>query len=139
MQNSIIDALQGAGSDAPVLNAADYAPAAAPISVDPMAAKIAQWKTQHREVHEIRVQVPGGEDAVCYICNPNRNILAYALTKTVSKQLLEAGEFILMNCWLGGDERCNPNSPGAFDPIVVAAAIEAANSIEILAANSKKL
>ncbi|MDF7809911.1 hypothetical protein P1X16_00920 [Hymenobacter sp. YC55] len=121
------------------LQPADYAPAAAAPAVDPMAAKIEQWKRQHREVHQIDVQIAEGDVATCYIHNPNRNILAYALTRTLNKQLLEAGEFMLMNCWLGGDERCNPNSPQCYDPAVVAAAMHAAQSVEMLASNSKKL
>lgn len=131
---------QGAGAAAaPALSPTDYTPAAAAPQVDPLAAKVAQWKQQFREVFEIRVQVATADEAVCYIRNPDRNILAFSLTKVMNKQLLEAGEFILMNCWLGGDERCNPNSPQAFDPAIVAAAMEAAQSIELLAATSKKL
>ena len=102
-------------------------------------AQVANWKKQHREVHEIRVQVAPDDEAVCYIHNPDRNIMAYCLTRTLNKQLLEAGEFLLMNCWLGGDERCNPNSAVGNDMAIVAAALEAAQSLEMLASSSKKL
>jgi hypothetical protein len=121
------------------LSPADVQPVATAPQPTAEQAKIEQWKKQHREVHEIRVQLTETDEAVCYIKNPDRNILAYALTKTINKQLLEAGEFLLLNCWLGGDERCNPASPAAFDPAIVAAALEAAGAIEMLASSSKKL
>ena len=119
------------------MNPDDYASVAP--ATDPMAAKIAQWKQQNREVTEIRVMVAPGDEAVCYLKNPDRNITAYALTRTMNKQLLEAGEFLLRNCWLGGDERLNPDSPQAFDPAIIAASMEAAQCVEMLASTSKKL
>lgn len=117
----------------------DYAPAQPAPAVDPLAAKLANWKTQHREVTEIRVQIAEGDEAIGYIHNPDRNIIAYSLTRIMNKQVLEGGEFILRNCWLGGDERLNPDSSAAYDPAVVAAAMQAARSIEMLSATSKKL
>jgi hypothetical protein len=123
------------------LSPADYGPASAPAAPVAVAedARVAQWKKQHREVHEIRVQIAEADEAVCYIHNPDRNIMAYCLTRTLNKQLLEAGEFLLLNCWLGGDERCNPKSATGQDLAIVAAALEAAKSLEMLASSSKKL
>jgi hypothetical protein len=121
----------------------DYAPGAAPAptaqpALDPYAAQVAKWKHQHREVTEITVTLQDGSEASCFIHNPDRNVIAFALTKVMNKQLLEAGEFLLMNCWLGGDEQCNPNNPKAYDPAVVAACLQAAQTVELLAASSKK-
>jgi hypothetical protein len=121
------------------LSPADVQPVATAPAATPVDARVAQWKAQHREVHEIRVNISEADEAVCYIRNPDRNVIAYALTKTMNKQLLEAGEFLLLNCWLGGDERCNPASPAAYDPAIVAAAMEAAGIIELLSSSSKKL
>jgi hypothetical protein len=116
-----------------------YAPAPAAPAVDPLQQQIEKWKRQHREVHEVSVVIAEGDVAVCYIHNPDRNVLAYAISRTLKAQVIEAGEFILSNCWLGGDERCNPNSSQCFDPAVIAAAMDVAQSIELLAHSSKKL
>jgi hypothetical protein len=127
------------GAAAAGISPADYAPTTAAPVATPEDARVANWKLQHREVHEISVEISEGDVAKCWIKNPDRNVMAWCLTRTLNKQLLEAGEFLLINCWLGGDERCNPNSPAAFDPAVVAAALTAAQSLEMLASSSKKL
>ena len=121
------------------LTADDYAPQPGQAALTPLEQQLARWKQQHREVTAITVHISEAEEATAYIRNPDRNVIAYALNRVMNKQLLEAGEFLLLNCWLGGDERLNPNSPHCFDPAVVAAALQAAQSIEMLAASSKKL
>ena len=116
-----------------------YGPAATAPAVSALQQQIEQWKRKHREVHEVSVQISETDTAVCYIHNPDRNVMAYAISRTLKAQVVEAGEFILSNCWLGGDERCNPNSPACFDPAVIAAAMDVAQSIELLSHSSKKL
>jgi hypothetical protein len=111
---------------------------AAPAAADHYAPLVEQWKRQHKQVTEITIDAPG-ETVRCFIHNPDRNVIAYALTKVMNKQPLEAGEWILNNCFLGGDPRCNPGSEQADDSLVIAAAMEAAGTIELLSANSKKL
>jgi hypothetical protein len=137
------------GAPAPV---AAYAPAGAPgapgaaaaapgeqPAPDPYAPQIELWKRQHKTVTEITISGAAGEVVRCFIHNPDRNVIAYALTCTMNKKLLEAGEWILNNCFLGGDPRCNPGSEQQDDALVIAAAMEAAGTIELLAASSKKL
>lgn len=101
--------------------------------------QVARWKQQHREVLEVRVQVAEGDEAIAYLKPADRNVIAFALTKVMSKQLLEAGEFLLRNCWLGGDERMKDGSPVADDRIIVAGAIEAAGTLDLLSSSSRKL
>jgi hypothetical protein len=124
----------------------DYAPAgpapeasAAPAVIDPYAAFITRWKAQHKDVIEITVIDDDNTEVRCFHHNPDRNVIAQALTMVMNKKVVEAGEFVLMNTWLGGDERCNPNNPGADDSMVVAASKEAAGNINLLASRSKKL
>jgi len=116
-----------------------YAAQAAPALATELAQQIARWKQQHRDVLQITVEVGPGDQAICYLKPADRNIIAFALKQVMSKNLLEAGEFLLRNCWLGGDERMQDGGSQADDRIIVAAAIEAAGTIDLLSAASKKL
>jgi hypothetical protein len=116
------------------------APAPTPAAeLDPYAGQIERWKSRHKSVTEITVRTDEGETLRGFIHNPDRNVIAQALTMVINKKILEAGELLLMNCWLGGSERMNPNNPDCDDSVVVAASKEAAGTIELLAASSKKL
>jgi hypothetical protein len=119
--------------------AAPTAPAPPAPAADPYAAQIARWKGRHRSVTEITVRLADDQVVRGFIHNPDRNVIAQALTMVINKKILEAGEFLLMNCWLGGDECMNPNNEDCDDAVVVAASKEAAGTIELLSANSKKL
>jgi hypothetical protein len=126
-----------------VVNTNDNAAAATPVAAAPLpsdyAPQIERWKGQHKSVLQITVADDSGAQMLCFHHNPGRAIIGQALTLVMGKKVMEAGELVLMNTWLGGDERCNPNNPGADDGMVVAACMAAAGNIELYAASSKKL
>jgi hypothetical protein len=103
-------------------------------------AQLESWKQQHpRGVQEITVTVAAADLAVGYLKPADRNLIAVALSKVTKNQILEAGEFLLQNCWLGGDPRMNPAASLADDDVIVAAAMQAASTVNILDASVKKL
>jgi hypothetical protein len=59
--------------------------------------QIEAWKSKNGEIFEIKV-----EDAVCYLKKPDRSVLK--ATSALEKNPIGAGEIIIANCWLGGDE-----------------------------------
>jgi hypothetical protein len=119
---------------------ADLAPAPAPTGVaTALDTQIERWKQQGFKPYAVTVKNEDGEPITAYFKKADRNIIAYALTQTFNKKVLEAGEFIMRNCFIGGDERLNPNSAQADDDAIVAAAIEVAGKLEILSAEVKKL
>jgi hypothetical protein len=99
-------------------------------------AQLDGWKKQFGDVHQIDVIVSKDDTATCYIkpADSDRNIVAAAMSKFNKGQLLETGEFMLQNCWLGGDVRCKDEAK-----IAIAAAMQAAGTIEFLESSSKKL
>jgi hypothetical protein len=141
----MVDTTNNAAATGPVAAAplaSDYAPAApaaAAPAANPYAALIEGWKGRYKSVMQITVKDDTGAESLCFHHNPDRNVIGQALTLVMSKKVMEAGEMVLMNTWLGGDERCNPNNPGADDTMVVAASMAAAGNIELYSASSKKL
>ncbi len=67
--------------------------------------QIKNWKKEHKKVHILRITVEGDDVAVGYLKKPSRNHKATALSMYSQNKILEAGEFLKTNCWLGGDER----------------------------------
>ncbi len=89
--------------------------------------QIATWKKQHGIVYKLEVTVSEKDKAVGYLRKPNRNHKATALSMYAKDKILECGEFIRNNCWLGGDERLlNEND------IADSAAIQASAIIKFL-------
>lgn len=66
------------------------------------AEKIAEWKKQYGEVYAVSV-----DESVCYLHKPNRNILS--AVSTLANDPIRSAEFLLNNCWLGGDEDIKTN------------------------------
>jgi len=60
---------------------------------------------EFKKVHTIKVNVDKDDVAVGYLKPPTRNIKAAALSMYSQNKILESGEFLRDNCWLGGDER----------------------------------
>lgn len=100
--------------------------------------QIENWKQQYGEVSALEVRVSAEDTAVAYLKPADRNVVAFALSKTMQNKLLEAGEFILINTFIGGDERLRLKGQ-AEGPVQIAAAIAAAQSVELLDAQVKKL
>lgn len=97
-------------------------------------AQIKEWKKNHKEVFKIAVEVSENDTAVCYLKKLKRDHIAIALTLYNQDKLLECGEFIVQNAWLGGDERCKKH-----EDIAVSAAIQANQLVKFLKGNVAKV
>jgi hypothetical protein len=90
-------------------------------------AQLKEWKDKYnkngQKVQKISVEVSEGDTAVGYLKPPTRDHKAIALTSFNNGKILETGEFLIQNCWLGGDERIKNN------PVVNEAAAVQANGI----------
>jgi hypothetical protein len=87
--------------------------------------RIAQLKEQHGELFIIEVKVSDDDTAVAYLKPADRNVMAYALQRVAKDQMVEPGEFILKNCFVGGDERLKLTGGQAETKEQIAAAIAA--------------
>lgn len=85
--------------------------------------QIEQWKKEHKTVHTLTVTTPEGEDIKGYLKPPTRNHKAIALSMYNQNKVLECGEFLRDNCWLGGDERLKTDSDIADSAAIVASGI----------------
>ncbi|RWX03362.1 hypothetical protein [Flavobacterium cerinum] len=99
--------------------------------------QIEAWKKEYGKVHTIKVTVDKGtkEDgsdadiALGYLRKPKRDHKAVALSLYSQHKILESGEFLRDNCWLGGDERLK-----TVEDIADTAAIQASNIVKFLEA-----
>ncbi|CAG2532928.1 hypothetical protein MAR621_03122 [Maribacter dokdonensis] len=95
--------------------------------------QIEAWKKDHAKVHKISVVVKKDADgnvldeAVGYLKKPTRNHKATAMSMYAQNKILECGEFLRNNCWLGGDERLKSKGD-----IADTAAIQANGIIEFM-------
>lgn len=97
--------------------------------LDPQA--LAELKAKHGELHIIEVKISGDDTAVAYLKPADRNVVAYGLTKSMKSQIVEAGEFVLKNCYVGGDERLKLTGPVAENKAQLTAAIAAASLLDM--------
>jgi hypothetical protein len=83
-----------------------------------------QWADQfHGKILDITVIHPISKQQLgCYLKPMGRNELSMALTFQTNKQLLEGGEVILENCWLGGNEKLRNPGTDVFDQQAASAA-----------------
>lgn len=95
------------------------------------AEQIAEWKKKCKtdKLHKLTVKDKDGNPIVGYLKPPGREIKATALSMYSQNKILECGEFIRDNCWLGGDERLKMNGD-----IADTAAIQASGIIKFLEA-----
>lgn len=91
------------------------------------------WKKSGFTVHQIDVIVDENDTATCYITKPRRDHVAVAMSLYAKDKILECGEFILNNAWLGGDDRCKTN-----EDIAMSAAVQASSTIKFLESSIKK-
>ncbi|MBI1228217.1 MAG: hypothetical protein GC192_23490 [Bacteroidetes bacterium] len=101
---------------------------------EPTAEQVKAWKKEHGDIVRICVNVKEGEQSVGYLKSPGRDVSARAMSMFTQQKVLETGEFIIQNCWLGGDERIKND-----EKISMAAAVEANRLIEFLEATLEKL
>lgn len=85
--------------------------------------QIKTWKKEHKTVHVLKINVSDKDVAVGYLKKPSRNHKATALSMYSQNKVLEAGEFLKTNCWLGGDDRLLNNEDIADSASVQAAGI----------------
>ena len=94
---------------------------------------IKDWKKKHGKIHKLTVLVKKDDEgnvvdeAVGYLKKPSRNHKATAMSMYAQNKILECGEFLRNNCWLGGDERLKSSGD-----IADTAAIQANGIIEFL-------
>ena len=69
--------------------------------------QVAEWKKKYGEVFEVV-----GDDSVCYLRKPDRRILS--AVSSIANDAIKSAEFILNNCWLGGDEDIKTNDEKFF-------------------------
>lgn len=93
--------------------------------------QIAEWKKKLKvpKLHKLTVKDGDGNPLVGYLKPPGREIKATALSMYSQNKILECGEFIRDNCWLGGDERLKMDGD-----IADTAAIQASGIIKFLEA-----
>lgn len=93
--------------------------------------QIAEWKKKLKvdKLHKLTVKDKDGNALVGYLKPPGREIKATALSMYSQNKILECGEFIRDNCWLGGDERLKMSGD-----IADTAAIQASGIIKFLEA-----
>lgn len=89
--------------------------------------QIEAWKKEHKKVHTIKVKVSEDDVAIGYLKPPSRNHKATAMSMYSQSKILESGEFLRDNCWLGGDERLK-----TADDIGVSAAIAASGIFKMM-------
>lgn len=71
------------------------------------AEQIKKWKEALgvKELDTIIVDVSDNEQSIGYLKKPNRDIKAKAMSMFAQQELIETGNLIIQNCWLGGDQR----------------------------------
>jgi hypothetical protein len=94
------------------------------------------WKAKHGEVFAVSVaKSRDGDDMfTAYLHKPDRNIVGMAMQAYSKQDIVKAGEALILNCWLGGDDQIRTD-----DSCFVSAAVQAAELIELRSAEIKKL
>ncbi len=72
--------------------------------------QLAKWKLEHGNVKTIELFIDDEngeivEKSYGYLKTPDRDTVAMSLSLLNQQKPLQAGEVILGNCWIGGDER----------------------------------
>lgn len=91
--------------------------------------QIEAWKKQYKveKLPTLNVVVSEGDTATGYLRPPSRNHKATALSMYSQNKILECGEFLRDNCWLGGDPRLQTD-----ENIADTAAIQASGIVKFL-------
>lgn len=70
-----------------------------------MEVNLENLKKEHGDIQTLTLTDKAGKTvATAYLKQPGRNVVARALSLIAQTKPLEAGEFILENCFVGGDE-----------------------------------
>ena len=104
--------------------------------------QIDQWKFQYgledNDITVVEVESGPNEISVCYLKPANRDQLSVILSRFDQNMQLEAGEFAIQNCWLGGDERLRNPVGLKQERIAVRAALLSYGVVSLPAGNVKK-
>lgn len=92
------------------------------------------WKKKHKEVTQIFVKISEDDTAYGYLKKPSRDHKAIAVSMYAQHQLMETGEFLLDNCWLGGDDRLLNDEDARQS-----ASIQARNIVNFLEGGSQRM
>ena len=92
--------------------------------------QIEAWKKEYKvdKLPTLNIVVAPGDVAIGYLRPPSRNHKATALSMYSQNKVLECGEFLRDNCWLGGDSRLQTD-----ENIADSAAIQASGIVKFLA------
>lgn len=98
--------------------------------------QIAEWQKQYGEgnIDVLKVKISENETALAYLKPIDRDVAAKAMSMYAEKQVIQTGEFIINNCWLGGDDRIKTN-----EKVSMAAAVQANALVEFLETSVEKL
>lgn len=98
--------------------------------------QITEWKKQYGEgqIQVLKVKISENETALAYLKPVGRDVAAKAMSLYAEKQIIQTGEFIINNCWLGGDDRIKTN-----EKVSMAAAVQANALVEFLETSVEKL
>lgn len=87
-----------------------------------------QLKAEHGDVQTLTLKNKAGEVvATCYLKQPSRAVVARSLSLLAQTKPLEAGEFILENCHVGGSELVLTD-----ERLKMSAAMQAIQLVELL-------
>ncbi|QKG57006.1 hypothetical protein GKZ68_10430 [Hymenobacter sp. BRD128] len=100
-------------------------------------AQLDAWKAQYGDIFQISVALNDSDTATAYLKPADRNVMAVALMRVAKDQMLEPGEFILTNCFIGGDERLKLTTGLAQTPAQISAALAAVALVKTLEATVK--
>lgn len=91
--------------------------------------QIDAWKKEFKvdKLPTLNIVVAPGDVAIGYLRPPSRNHKATALSMYNQNKVLECGEFLRDNCWLGGDSRLQTD-----ENIADSAAIQASGIVKFL-------
>lgn len=92
-------------------------------------AKVDELKKEYGAIYELS----SGEHKA-FFKNPDRNALALALSYRAKDKVLEAGEVLLDNCYVGGDKAIVED-----EMLRIAASLQIANIVELPDVQVKKL
>ncbi len=104
--------------------------------------QIAYWKKQHGGCSSIRIK-----EHICYLKPADKNSLSYALSMIRVRvddpskaaevgvdRIIQLGEVVLRNCWLGGSEEIR-----TIPKFWISAAVAAGDMVELVEAELKNL
>ncbi|GAA4349803.1 hypothetical protein GCM10023185_06830 [Hymenobacter saemangeumensis] len=88
----------------------------------------ADLKKQHGEIQTLILRNKAGDVvATCYLKQPNRVVVARAMSLLAQHKPLEAGEFILENCHVGGSQEVLSD-----ERLKMSASMQAVQLVELL-------